>query len=525
MPEPTPNVATPLDLLDLPAGNTYTFNGSGSTPGVTYSWQLVEYPPEATGISFTNTNTATPTLSGITARGTYIVFLKVENSFGISHEDPYPVQATTAPYGFSIPLTSAFGVLRIAEAGSDPLNPLFKPGRGEYGWFEKGLWPLVKKVSEGLTFEYYDIPTRTLTANSIVPDASVSPFATAVAVAGLNVRNDSANSEHELYNVYDKINVLSNMHVTGKDLTVSGGLLKVDEINDASGGTLTISANASVLINGSDVLLTAADDISLSTTGADGVITLATSGATGNIALTTSGSNADISITASGSDGDISLAAAGATGGVTLLAGGGGVSIGTITNGANVSLTAAGTGGVVNLSPAVSTNTTKPVFAPGFSYVDTYTVSGTGKPAMPEVVFTRHAQGSDMVVDAFTRFSLPKPDVAQLRLNRTIKDTEVTLATFSSDASEGPDNMYMRVRCVTRRVTDTKLITHITCDISDAVTMELHSTRHVFATHTITTDESLNPFEFTFAWTGADLTDMDCCITAALTNSHTQDVL
>ena len=518
MPAPIP-VVTPIDtFLELPAGGTVALSCAGSTalPGASYQWQLIE-APDGSAATLQNALTATPTLTNVDTRGTYIVFLKITDSGGSSHPQPYPVQATSVPYGFSTPLATAFGVVRVAESPTG----LVKPGRGEYGWFEQGLWPIVDKINDGLSFEYYDEPTRTLTANAVMPDSTTG--ADAVEVNGLNITDTTASIV--LTTDGNPLVIGTATTVSGVDLTVSGGLLKVDEINDASGGNLTISANASVLINGSDVLLTAADDISLSTTGADGVITLATSGATGNIALTTSGSNADISITASGSDGDISLAAAGATGGVTLLAGGGGVSIATITNGANVSLTAAGTGGVVNLSPAVSTNTTKPVFAPGFSYVDTYTVSGTGKPAMPEVVFTRHAQGSDMVVDAFTRFSLPKPDVAQLRLNRTIKDTEVTLATFSSDVSEGPDNMYMRVRCVTRRVTDTKLITHITCDISDAVTMELHSTRHVFATHTITTDESLNPFEFTFAWTGANLTDMDCCITAALTNSHTQDVL
>lgn len=308
MAAPTPIVTAPPDFLELPPGGTYQFTGSSSPIGASYAWTLVEWPPEATGVVLNNANTSTPTLSGITARGTYIVFLKVTNSFGESHPQPYPIQATTAPYGFSTPVATAFGVLRIAEAGSDALNPIFKPGRGEYGWFEKGLWPLVKKVGEGLSFPYYDIPTRELTANSIVADPTVTPFTTAISLEGFSITKDDAQAEHELVSSHDKINVLSHTVVTGKDLTVSGGTLKADDISDASGGDISIVANATAIVEGTsvainsstgdisisagdDLVLTASDDVAITAPGATGVITLS---AAQGMTLTTTGVGAAI---------------------------------------------------------------------------------------------------------------------------------------------------------------------------------------------------------------------------------------
>jgi hypothetical protein len=560
MPAPTPNVATPLDLLDLPAGNTYTFNGSGSTPGVTYSWQLVEYPPEATGISFTNTNTATPTLSGITARGTYIVFLKVENSFGISHEDPYPVQATTEPYGFSIPLTSAFGVLRIAEAGSDPLNPIFKPGRGEYGWFEKGLWPLVKKVSEGLTFEYYDIPTRTLTANSIVPDASVSPFATAVSVAGLNVRNDSANSEHELYNVYDKINVLSNMHVTGKDLTVSGGLLKVDEIRDASGGALVLAPNGGLTVNTTDFDVTADHGATITMAGSlsetlaltsNGILQLQADAAIqiqaqddGTISLTTNNglisvygtslaleADADIDLRVGSTSlictsSDLTLAA---TDDITLNAVDD-INLNTTGATGQIKLTASGANGAVTLEPTIDTTTTKPLRAPGLvicetaqNKADTTFVAGNLFDSVPE--YTRYSAGSDLDTTIGVAAYAPKDAAIELLLKRTANGSTTTFATINTGPLAVAGWCLFNIRCRTKITKDGHTLTVLSYDSTGVGTIDTPTTPGTTTTtYTLRSESFTGPVSFQ-VYSSETLGQFSAQMTCAMYNPHNEDVL
>jgi hypothetical protein len=356
-----------------------TCSGSTTLPGATYQWTLIEKPPLSTA-ALTNATTATPTLTNVDVRGTYSVFLKITDSGGSSHAYPYPVQATSAPYGFTTPLTTAFGVLRIAEE----MTGLFKPGRGEYGWFEKGLWPLVDKLEEGLNFEYYDVPTRTLTANAIVPDATVLPE-NGVSFNGLRATATAGSvtlTEAEDGQIY----IASETIVTGNDLSVVGGLLKADDITDASGGDLTLTANAGILLYGGtqglieapdevkldasgnivlvspsevklasgdnlisvrdeeeaepDILITAgaagADvvvsataqvrvtagtDISIVATSADGDIALSTEGATGNINISTEGYVAGITVATEGSEADISITTTGAAADITLTAG------------------------------------------------------------------------------------------------------------------------------------------------------------------------------------------------------------
>lgn len=378
MSAPIPVVDPIADLSELPVGGTValTCDGSTSLPGATYQWTLIEKPP-LSNAALTNANTATPTLTNVDQRGTYIVFLKITDSGGSSHAYPYPVQASTAPYGFTTPLATAFGVVRVAEASTG----LFKPGRGEYGWFEKGLWPIVDKLEEGLSFPYYDIPTRTLTANAIVPDATVLPE-NGVSFNGLRA---NATETAVILTEADggQIYIASETIVTGTDLSVVGGVLKADEINDASGGDLKLSANAALLMYGGtqalveapdevmlsassnivrvsptesklstgdnfvsvrdsaeiepDVLITAgatgADvvvsaaaevrlsagtDITLATTSTDGDIALTTQGATGNITVSTSGYIAGINVSTSGTAAGISLTTTGASADISI---------------------------------------------------------------------------------------------------------------------------------------------------------------------------------------------------------------
>lgn len=355
MPLPTPVVTAPPDLIDLPVGGTYQFDGTSSTPGVSYTWLLVERPEGSTA-TLSNPTSAQPTLTNVDTRGTYIVFLKVTNSEGTSHPYPYPTQAATPPYAFTPPLATAFGVLRIAEEG----NPtLFKPGRGEYGWFEKGLWPLFDKVAAGAEFEYYDKPTRTLTANAIVPDGEDT-----VTLNGLNVQEASPN----LIVTNDDsgaIIVASALNVTGADLRVDGGVLRADEIRDASGGNIDVIPNAgfrvtageAVYLEGQgveitstsdqidmlvssargmtlsaevgDVLITAGDDITLSTLAENGDVSIEAAGIGGDvqitagddITLTVTAADSQIILTAPGADAVVALTAAGSSGQVRLTAG------------------------------------------------------------------------------------------------------------------------------------------------------------------------------------------------------------
>lgn len=401
MPAPTPIVTPIPTFAELPAGGNVPLSGADSivSPGATYTWQLVE-TPEGSTAQLQNSTTATPTLTNVDVRGTYIVFLKITDTGGSSHPAPYPIQATTAPYGFNVPLATAFGVVRVAESPSG----LVKPGRGEYGWFEQGLWPLVDKVNDGLDFPYYDNATRTLTANAIVPDASTG--AVAVNVNGLNVAEMPASIALSTDGV--PIVIAAATTVLGVDLTVSGGILRADEIRDASGGGIIIAPNADlsvtatqveleattgpvslqgqwVAIDGAstveivsggssikmppsgDIVLTAADDLSLdaadnivltavdnitlTTSSFNGDIRLATSGDDGDIELVTEGPAATITLATSGSNGDIILVTTGSDGDISLTAGDD-LLLATTGADSDISLTAPGAGSSISLTAA-----------------------------------------------------------------------------------------------------------------------------------------------------------------------------
>lgn len=385
MPAPTPIVTPIPTFADLPAGGNVPLSGADSivSLGATYTWQLVE-TPDGSNAQLQNSTTATPTLTNVDVRGTYIVFLKITDSGGSSHPAPYPIQATTAPYGFNVPLATAFGVVRVAESPSG----LVKPGRGEYGWFEQGLWPLVDKVNNGLDFPYYDIPTHTLTANAVQPSSGTS----SVEINGLHIAD--APSAVVISPPDGSAITLAALTNAANGLTVTDGFLRADEIRDASGGSMTIAPNDGLMVSttkteiatpgatlklqsgdltattiagdifidsGNDIVLTtvatdgelrlasagANGDIKLETIGTDADILLSTVGPTANITLATSGSNGDIILATTGSDGDISLLAqddillttTGADSDISLTAPGASSSI-SLTAGQNVAITA-----------------------------------------------------------------------------------------------------------------------------------------------------------------------------------------
>lgn len=378
MPAPVPNVLS--SPFEYPLGTTPPATLAIScTPisGATYSWRLIERPPTSTA-AITNATTATVTLSNFSTPGTYILFLVVTNDDGSSHPEPYPIQSVLPPYGFATPLQTAFALVRVADAAG-----LYKPGRGEYGWFEKGLWPLYDKVADGLEFAYYDEPTRTLTANAIEPDDTTG--AVAVNVNGLNVTGTP--SAVFLETTSASLVIMTGTTVTGVDLTVSGGVLRADQLSDASGGDLLITSNATLDLRGvnmrveadedislnavktvevnaedvridtnvasivvtNDIALVATDDITLNAT--DDIVLTAddiTLTAADDITIATTGSNADILLVTQGTDGDISLyaaddillTAAGPTGNIQLLASGASSTIAmTATNGVTLATT------------------------------------------------------------------------------------------------------------------------------------------------------------------------------------------
>lgn len=543
MPAPIPVVTPIADLLAPPAGGTVALSCSASTvgPSASYQWQLIEQPVGGSA-ALTNATTAAPTLTGVTLRGTYIVFLTITDSGGSSHAYPYPTQATTAPYGFTSPLATSFGVVRVAEESG-----LFKPGRGEYGWFEKGLWPLVDKVGEGLQFPYYDIPSRELTANSIVADPFSAPFTNAVSIDGLTVRNDPDQAEHELASSHDKINVLSHTVVTGKDLTVSGGTLKADDISDATGGDITINANAGVSVYAGsgltvdvdqaidlsaqtliaigsasgNVTIDAGADIALNATSGDGDITLTTQGATGNIALTTQGSNADISITASGSDGDVNIVAAGLLGDIKLSAG------------SRVTLETTGGNGEIELKPNLATTSLKPVRAPGLVICDTVIDKSTSPygpgplfiSAVP--VYSRHDGASDLDVNITVAVLAAKLAAVELVLSRTVGSGTEVLATINSGTLADSGWCLFNIRCRTKIVASDRTVMQLEYDSTPPaagldIPVAPGSPTRLYAIR----NESLvgNSVSF-YVSTSNTLLEYYAQMTCALYNPHNQDVI
>jgi hypothetical protein len=569
MPAPIPVVTPIADLLAPPAGGTVALSCSASTvgPSASYQWQLIEQPVGGSA-ALTNATTAAPTLTGVTLRGTYIVFLTITDSGGSSHAYPYPTQATTAPYGFTSPLATAFGVVRVAEESG-----LFKPGRGEYGWFEKGLWPLVDKVNDGLTFSRYDDPTRTLTANVIVPDNSVAPSNNSVAIAGLSVRNDTANTENELYSTHGKINVLSHLHVSNKDVTVSGGILKADTIRDASGGSLIMEPNGGLVVNTSTVAVTADYGATIEMAGtvsetlavtSNGILQLRAHGALqvqgmgdSNISLTTANgfisaygpavfleadtelearvgtsllslggdvsltSADDLTLTASGSNGDVNIVAAGLLGDIKLSAG------------ALVALETTGGNGQIELKPNLATTSLKPVRAPGLVICDTVSDKSTS-PYGPGPLFistvpvySRHDVASDLDVNITVAVLAAKLAAVELVLSRTVGSGTEVLATINSGTLPETGWCLFSIRCRTKLVGADRTVIQLEYDFTPPaagldIPVAPGSPTRLYAIRNDTLAGSPVSFQVS---TSNTLLEYYAQMTCALYNPHNQDVL
>lgn len=248
---PIPRVTGPAASYDNPPG-TVSLSAATSTvgPNPVYEWALVEYPPSLSPAPvLTGANTATPTLSGADERGTYVVFLKITDDTGSSHAAPYPTQAVAEPFNFTSPLSTAFGLIRVKE-----VSGLVKPARGQYGWIED-LWALVDRA--GNLFPYYNEVTKELQANSVVPatGSTVTIDGGVVALNGGTAIQLTTDLGGEV-----SISPDGNLELSaGGDFTLSNPAILGSLYTDS------IESNTAVplVINGSDINVTAVSDLTL----------------------------------------------------------------------------------------------------------------------------------------------------------------------------------------------------------------------------------------------------------------------
>ena len=259
---PIPRVTGPAASYDNPPG-TVSLSAATSTvgPNPVYEWALVAYPPSLSPAPIlTGANTLTPTLSGATARGTYLIFLKITDDTGSSHAAPYPTQAVAEPFNFTSPLSTAFGVVRVEE-----VSGLVKPAQGQYGWIED-LWALVDRA--GNLFPYYNEATKELQANSVVPatGSTVTVEGGVVALNGgtaIQLTTDLGGEISIAADSGSSLTVASNTII----LTDTGNSsLKVDDTNSylqANAGSAKLIGLTAHVEADSDISITAVDDLTL----------------------------------------------------------------------------------------------------------------------------------------------------------------------------------------------------------------------------------------------------------------------
>lgn len=380
---PIPRVTGLAASYDNPPG-TVSLSAATSTvgPSPTYQWVLVEYPPSLlTPPELTGANTATPVLTGVTERGTYIVFLKITDDTGSSHPAPYPTQAAVEPFDFTSPLSTAFGIVRVKE-----VSGLVKPGRGQYGWTED-FWALVDRA--GNLFPYYNEATKELQANSVVPatGSSVTVRGDSVIVNGeaslqlktegggeISIEADgnlSLSSSGDLIlsnpSVIDTLYLNSIQSRLAAPILINGGAqnveLRSDErINLLSQDNLLFYVGAPLE---SPPLDTAGTRINIIASNPSGEANIGIQAGT-DITVTALD---DVSITASD---ELNLSAKSAQSKLelktdVLLSSAGELDLRSTKTAGSVELIASGVGGTVKLSPESHTVTTKPVFAPGLA--------------------------------------------------------------------------------------------------------------------------------------------------------------
>lgn len=145
---PTPVIAPVADIPAASLPTTAALDGSGSLPSsggttiVAWEWVLHDAPPGSTAF-INNPTTATPTLANIDMVGSYLISLKVTDDDGAeSFSGIEPVQASSAPYGFTFPAVGSMISVRVVTANAG----LVKVAHGERAWLGRGLWELVDEI-------------------------------------------------------------------------------------------------------------------------------------------------------------------------------------------------------------------------------------------------------------------------------------------------------------------------------------------------------------------------------------------
>jgi hypothetical protein len=539
------------EFSDLPVASI-SLNGSSSLPSdgasgiAAWDWVLRSKPPTSAAYLGSAT-TATPTLLEVDVPGSYLVSLKVTDNLGIeSFSGIEPVQANTAPYGFTFPPASSMLAVRVRTAGG-----LVKVAYSERAWLEKGLWELVDKIDEH-TAVIDQVEATTGSGQIYADDIFEKTLGHGIDVHHLVRLNELQNRTSDLLiQTTGASNGISLLSADTIDLSSEGetSLLASSVTIESSAGDIALEAGtASVLVSGGDITITASEDflcdstgstsitsggnldvsstsgdITIETLGSDGDITISTDGTTAAISLTTA--NADISLSALGADGDITLTASGVTGNINLSAGS---DIGiTATGGSkSVTLTASGTGGTVVLAPVLHTTSVSPVFAPGLLQSKTaeekHTDQFSGNVFTSPPVFSRYEDGSELTADMVLAVYDSKAAPVEVRVKRN----STVLATFEMPTPLFAGWRVVRIKCSTRFGPDqisSNFVEHQYSDVMSTGGSSTSDTRGV-AYHVLSESPRPSSIEFNVELVDA-VDELRAQMTCTLANPHGREVL
>lgn len=481
---PIPRVTGPAASYDNPPG-TVSLSAATSTvgPNPVYEWALVAYPPSLSPAPIlTGANTLTPTLSGATERGTYLIFLKITDDTGSSHAAPYPTQAVAEPFNFTSPLSTAFGVVRVKE-----VSGLVKPAHGQYGWIED-LWALVDRA--GNLFPYYNEATKELQANSVVPatGSTVTVEGGVVALNGetaiqlttdlggeISIAPDgnlelSAGGDFTLSNpaILGSLYTDSIESNTAVPLVINGDSVEVNGVDSlrlktSTGGYAYFEADVDGSISaGNDLSVYAGNDLSLSADNEIKLLALPSGSsltvASNTIILTNTG-NSSLKVDDTNSYLQANAGSARLLGLTAHVEADSDINITAVDD---LTLTA----GAISLVPTTDTTTLKPIRAPGIPAIQAYFTKSdspiTGDLLDSPPVFTRHQEGSELCADLTLACLLPAGAGAiTWELNRVVDGVTSTLLSNVFPVIGPGANWRVLTFRVETKLTNTYTITEI----------------------------------------------------------------
>jgi hypothetical protein len=429
---PIPRVAAIPTFLSPPGSVPLDATTSTVGSNVTYIWSVVESPP-GTSPSIIGGNIPTPQLVGTTQRGTYIVFLKIIDSTGASHPVPYPTQSELAPYGFTAPLASAFAVVRVAEESG-----LVKPGRGEYGWLER-LWDVIDKVGEiaeggggGGSGPPYDDATGLITVAGVVPD--VMDGDKAVNFNGLDIVDNTDGAGAGV--AWASITASEESSLSRVTLSVPG--------TSAGDGLLRITPNAGLTLqSGSGPLLVETTAVEMSADSGDVFLTAAQ-----NVSISSTGSNTEVTLSATGSGSSAVITAASA---VTITAALSTVEVGesvSINSADNVTIHTGANSGAVNLH-ATGSNSQLVLTSAGtlslssaarlsLTCTESYDAGGvaiTTEAASSNIVIQTEGSDSDLIISSSDEIAMTSVDDITISTTGISGDINISTSGLGSDIS------------------------------------------------------------------------------------------